>query len=285
MELNEFKQLIKRKKATIFSLTFLLVILVVIISLVGGLKYSAKAKVLVIQDVGKTDAFTVSRSNEYLGNLLSQIVYSGSFFNLVLNNNQYKIDQNYFNIAYNERLKLWQKTVSTRTISDTGIIEINVFHSNPDQARLIALAINDVLMTKNSNYHGSADVKVSILDQPLVSNYPDKPNLIFNSLFALLIGLLLSLIFIYLYPEKDYDVSLWPKSSKTKNNLKREELNSYSSETRINNNDSGPISVKVETYHNNDNFRQSAQKDDSAKEELADKDIFEPRGNISSILR
>lgn len=285
MELNEFKQLIKRKKATIFSLTFLLVILVVIISLVGGLKYSAKAKVLVIQDVGKADAFTVSRSNEYLGNLLSQVVYSGSFFNLVLNNNQYKIDQNYFNIAYNERLKLWQKTVSTRTISDTGIIEINVFHSNPDQARLIALAINDVLMTKNSNYHGSADVKVSILDQPLVSNYPDKPNLIFNSLFALLIGLLLSLIFIYLYPEKDYDVSLWPKSSKAKNNLKREDLNNYSSETRINNNDSRPINVKVETYHNNDNFRQSAQKDDSAKEELADKDIFEPRGNISSILR
>ena len=294
MELNEFKKLIKRKKGTIFSLTFLLVVLVIIISLLGGLKYSAKAKVLVIQDVGKTDAFTVSRSNEYLGHLLSQVVYSSSFFNLVVNNPQYKVDQSYFSSNYSDRLKLWRKTVNTRTISDTGIIAIDVFHVNPDQARLISLAINDVLMTKNSNYHGGIDVKVNILDQPLVSNYPDKPNLIFNSLFALLIGLLLSLIFIYLYPEQSYDISLWPRSNKNRRELKKEFKREFREklkhEQNINPN-FRPIAIKVETdtsYLENrmdNDFRQTERNEEAIKEDLEKKDIFEARGNISNILR
>lgn len=214
MEFKDFKKIMKRKGGTIFSITFLLVVGVMAVSLMGGLKYSAQSKLLVVQDTGSADAYTVSRSNEYLGNLLSEVVYSGSFFNLVVNNGQYRVDQDYFGNSYADKLKNWRQSVSTKTISDTGIIVVDVYHSNPDQARLISLVVNDVLISKNANYHGGSGVKVSILDQPLVSDYPDQPNILYNFIFALFLGIFISVMFIYLYPESEYDIRLWPKSKK-----------------------------------------------------------------------
>ncbi|MBN2854216.1 hypothetical protein JXK06_01635 [Patescibacteria group bacterium] len=292
MEFNEFKNLIKKKKGTIFSLVFLTIVLVMIISLLGGLKYSAKSKLLVLQDTGSADAYAVSRSNEYLGNLLSQVVYSGSFFNLVINNPQYKVSAEYFSGTYSERLKLWRKTVSTKTLADTGIIEVSVYHPNPDQARLISLAVNNVLINNNSNYHGGEGVEVSILDQPLVSSYPDQPNLFFNFIFAFFLGIFLALSFIYLYPEEIYNVRLWPKNSGGGRTKK----------VMVN----GPVSIRVET----DNIKrqeltdlrlredllrakldaqakaeEKIKSEAEVKEELFEKDIFIPNGDISGVLR
>lgn len=292
MEFNQFKNLIKGKKGTIFSLTLILVVFVMLFSLLGGLKYSAKSKLLVVQDTSSADAYAVSRSNEYLGNLLSQVVYSGSFFNLVINNPQYKINQDYFSGAYGERLKLWQKTVSTKTLADTGIIDVSVYHENPDQARLIALAVNNVLINNNQNYHGGSGVKVNILDQPLVSNYPDKPNLVFNSAFSIILGIFLSLIFIYLYPEKKYNVSLWPKSGekKIKKVIQQAQVATIAKE----NLKQGPISIKVETenfgykaenFKSEDKIKEDERSDEEIKEDLFKKDIFIPNGDISGVLR
>ena len=288
MEFNEFKNLVKRKTGTIFSLTFLLIVLVMIFSLLGGLKYSAQSKLLVVQDTGSADAYVVSRSNEYLGNLLSQVVYSGSFLNLVMSNSQYKVSQEYFSGTYNERLKLWRKSISTKTLADTGIIEVSIYHPNPDQARLISLAVNDVLINNNAIYHGGDGVKVSILDQPLVSNYPDQPNLVLNFVFAFVLGLFLSFIFIYLYPEKIYSVRLWPKSNREKRLMEKGLIKK------------GPIAIKVDT----DNVKikeftdlrareiPAGQKSEfevksevEVKEELFEKDVFVPEGDISGVLR
>jgi len=142
------------------------------------------------------------------------VTYSGSFFSLVLNS-QYKVDRSYFGGSYGEQIKLWRKTVSTKTLADTGIVEIEVYHPNPEQARVIALAVSDVLINQNANFQGGGEgVKVSVLDQPLVSDYPDHPNLVYGFVFALAAGLAFSLVFIYLFPEKRYDVRLWPKRRK-----------------------------------------------------------------------
>lgn len=209
MEFSAFIKLIKKKAGTIGTLIFIIVILTLGVSLTSRLKYGAESKLLVIQNASSSDPYTLSRSNEYLGNLLSQVVYSGSFYDLVMNST-YNIDKNYFSGDYRHQLKTWQKTVSTKTISDTGIIVIDVYHQNPYQAQQISLAINDVIMNKNFNYQGNGqEVKVNIIDQPLVSNYPVKPNLPQNLALAIVGGFLLSLCYIYLFPEDRYDIKLW----------------------------------------------------------------------------
>ena len=209
MEFSEFIKLIKNKKGTILTLVFIVLILSVGVSLTNPLKYGAESRLLVIQNTVGNDPYTVSKSNEYLGNLFSQIVYSGSFYDLVLSS-QYGVDKNYFAGNYNQQLKTWRKTVETKTLSDTGIIEIHVYHQNPYQAQQIALAINDVLINRNGDYQGNGQtVKINVIDQPITSSYPVKPNLSQILPLALVGGLLLSLFYIYLFPEERYDLKLW----------------------------------------------------------------------------
>jgi capsular polysaccharide biosynthesis protein len=219
MEFIDFTKLLKRKKGTIFTLVFIIIVLTLGISLLNTLKYEAKSRLLVVQNTTGNDPYTISKSNEYLGNLFAQVVYSGSFYNLVLGS-QYDVDKSYFSGTYNDQMKKWGNTNQTKTISDTGIIEINVYHPNPYQAQQIALAVNDVLINKNSNYQGNGQgIKVNIIDQPLISTYPVKPNLPQNLALALASGLLLSLFYIYLFPEERYNIRLWPtqKIKKIKN--------------------------------------------------------------------
>ena len=216
MEFFDFLKLLKRKKGTIFTLVFVVIILSLGLSLINPLKYSAKSRLLVVQNSNGVDPYTVSKSNEYLGNLFSQIAYSGSFYNMVLES-PYDIDKNYFSGDYNKQIKTWGKTISTKTLSDTGIIEVNIYHPNPYQAQQIALAVNDILINKNSNYQGSGQsIKVNIIDQPLVSNYPVKPNLPQNLVIALMASLLFSLFYIYIFPEERYNIQLWSSKKREK---------------------------------------------------------------------
>jgi capsular polysaccharide biosynthesis protein len=211
MEFTNFIKLLIKKRGTIFTVIFVIIILTMGLSLIGSLKYGAKSRLLVVQNTTGSDAYTVSKSNEYLGNLFAQVAYSGSFYNLVLDS-PYNIDKNYFSGDYNAQMKIWEKTIGTKTLSDTGIIEINIYHPNPFQAQQIALAVNDIMINKNSNYQGNgAGIKISVIDQPLVSNYPVKPNLLQNLVIALAGSLMLSLFYIYLFPEDRYSLRLWSK--------------------------------------------------------------------------
>ncbi|HBA36400.1 TPA: hypothetical protein DCZ15_00835 [Candidatus Falkowbacteria bacterium] len=215
MEFSDFLKLIKSKKGTILTLVFIVVLFTIGLSLTSPLKYGAESRLLVAQDTAGNDPYTISKSNEYLGNLFAQIVYSASFYDLVLES-PYNVDKNYFSGAYNKQLKAWQKTIDTKTISDTGIIEINIYHQNPYQAQQISLAVNDILINKNAYYHGNNQTtKINIIDQPLVSSYPVKPNLIQNLILAFVAGLLLSLFYIYLFPERRYDLKLWSIKKKS----------------------------------------------------------------------
>ena len=211
MEFSDFIKLIGKKRGTILTIVFAAVILTIGVSLLVPLKYSAKSRLLVMQNTEAADVYTLSKSNEYLGNLFAQIVYSGSFYDSVLNS-PYNVDKNYFSGSYSDQLKTWQKMVETKTLSDTGIIKINVYHTNPYQAQQISLAINDILINRNNEYQGGGElVKVRAIDQTLISPYPVKPNLPQNAALALAAGLLLSLIYIYLYPAEKYDLKLWSK--------------------------------------------------------------------------
>lgn len=221
MELNTFLRLLKLRRRTIISFAVIFLIISLIFTFTQPLKYGAKTKLLVVQSASGADPYTVSKSNEYLGNLFSQVVYSSSFFDLVMNS-QLNIDKEYFGNNSNKQMKAWKKVVATKSLGDTGIISINVYHPDPYQARQIALAVNDVLINKNFNYQGLGSlVRVTVIDQPIVSNYPVKPNIALNLFLAIFSGLVVGLFYIYLFPEEKYVLSLFKKRNpKTKKKVK-----------------------------------------------------------------
>lgn len=214
MDLKEFLILIKNKRQTIVLMMLSAIIIIAGISLLFPLRYEAKSRLLITQESGNTDAYTVSRSNEYLGNLFAKVANSGSFFDLAMSS-PYNINQAYFQGSTAQKMKLWNSTVKTKTLADTGIVEISVYHTSPYQAQQIALAVNDVMINKNNNYQGNGDkVKISVIDQPLVSSYPVKPNILQNAALAAIFSFILALFYIYVFPETRYDWRLFGHAKK-----------------------------------------------------------------------
>ncbi len=274
MELNTFIKLLKKKWGTIVTLTFVTIILTIAISLMFPLKYESKSSLLVIQNTKGSDPYTVSKSNEYLGNLFAQVVYSSSFYNLVVSSN-YNVDRKYFSGSYNEQIKKWQETIKTKTLNDTGIIEIYVYHPNPYQAKQISLAINDILINNNSEYQSNKSIRINVINEPLVSNYPTSPNIIQNAFIAFISGMLFSLFYIYLFPEKRYDLKLWTKN---KNYVKiaKHKINSnyYHIQPAIE--EINRINIDHKDNHNNIEIN---------KEENYDNQEFRIQGDINNVFR
>ena len=212
----DLMNIIRQKRQTLISIFLIFMVIGLVLFLSQDFKYGAKSKILIIQGgAEKVDPFSVSRSVEYLSDLLSKVVYSYSFYESVMSSD-FNIDEQYFGETSNKKMKIWKETVSAKSLDDSGIININVYHKDPYQAKQIALAVNHVLMTSHQNYHGlGTSVKINVIDQPVASSYPIKPNLLYTLVIIIAVSLFFGLTYIYLFPEQKYDIHLFGKKHKT----------------------------------------------------------------------
>ncbi len=242
-----------------------------IVTFVQPLKYSAKSKLLVIQNTREVDPYTVSKSNEYLGNLFSQVIYSSSFYDLTLDS-QYNIDRSYFTGSASRQQKIWKKTVKAKSLSNTGIIEMQVYHPDPYQAKQIALAVNDVLMNKNFNYQGMGDtVRVSVIDQPLISSYPTNPNPLTNFFLSIIFGLAFGFLYIYFLPEEKHNFYLFGKPKALRRKIREAKKNEVLIRSHEIKTEKVPVHQENQTNHepeflaNNWVNQQKTESDDPTK--------------------
>jgi capsular polysaccharide biosynthesis protein len=209
MEYKQFKNLVKQKKLTVLAITAMFLVVVMIITFVQPLKYGATSTLLVVQNYGpNTDAYNVSRSNQFLSNLLAQVIYTDSFYEKVMSSG-YNIDKNIFSSDVNQRKEQWQDMVYTHAIADTGMITLKVYHQDKATADKVNQAIAYTLMTKHSQYHGLGDnVKIKVINDSTLSDWPVKPNIALNLILGLVLGLAASLYFIHLFPDKKFNIKL-----------------------------------------------------------------------------
>jgi capsular polysaccharide biosynthesis protein len=223
-EIKDFFDLIKRKKQTIMSVVLVFLVVAMIISFAQPLKYSSDSRLLVVQNFPEeTDPYAISKANEYLTSVLSKVISSNLFYEDIMDSG-FLINRTYFSKNDNAKkeMKKWRKTVYAKPLSDSGIIDIKVYHQDKSQLKQIANAINFILKSKHNLYHGAGNnITIKIIDRPIISTWPTKPNVLLNVFIALVFALILSLSYIYLFPDKKYDIRLWPKKKK-KNNLSNE---------------------------------------------------------------
>ena len=198
---------LKLHKKLIAKVCLTLVILTIIASLFMPQQYRAQTRLLVIQHQSLSlDAYLSAKSAEKISKVLSEVVYSSSFFD--------EVWQAGFNIGTDwgdtakERRKIWERRVSLNPIPQTSIIEVNTYHTDRVSVEQLAQAMIYVLVERGEQYHGGGDqVEIKLIDKPIVSNYPVRPNLLLNALAALLIGLVISFTFVYLKSDKHQTVS------------------------------------------------------------------------------
>ncbi len=201
MDTKDFLQLFKKRKTTVISITLIFVIIGLIVTLLQPLKYSSKSRLLILQNTS-SDAYTVSKSNEYVGGLISEVIYSGSFLDSLKASNSI-FDRNYFNDTYKKNVKKWGETVFARSSGSTGVIDIEIYHTNPEEAKNISNAVNQLIISGQSPYKFNPEqTKISIIDEPVVSSFPVKPNIPVNLALSLLFGFLAGCSYIYLFPKE-----------------------------------------------------------------------------------
>ncbi len=230
MEIKEFFSVLKRKKQTLVAIFVFFVILTTVFTFVQPLKYSSESRLIVVQksDAAGIDPFVASRTNEYISSILSQVILSNSFFEEVLDSG-YNIEESYFNGNTKKKLKKWKKTVNPNTVNNTGILQVEVFHSDRYQSEQIARGINMVLKTKHSGYHGAGkSIEIKTIDMPITSFLPVKPNIFVNYALCLVLTFVLGFSYVYLFPGREYDLKVWPtrKKEKEEKAVNREKGNS-----------------------------------------------------------
>ncbi len=265
MEINEFIQLLKRKGQTVLSIFLLFILGTAVLILVQPLKYEAASKILVVQDFnGNVDPYTAAQSNEYLSNILANVITSESFFDEVMNSG-FDINQNYFPQRADQKMDAWTKTVSASPINDTGIIDVRVYHPDKYQVEQIAKGVDYILKTRHQEYDGGGDrVNIKIIDEPVVSRWPVKPNLVLNLISASILSLIFSFFYIYLFPDEKYSLKLWGKRKRKKMEA---ETNIVYSTPRVDS-DSAPV------YHKDD------VREENLPEEIFAPEKDNPLGNI-----
>ncbi len=185
------------KKITLFGV--LAMVVAVGLSFTQSLKYSSTVRMLIIQPSSiNVDPYTAIRSAEQIGSNLAQVVYTTDFFSKVTNAPGFTIDPTYFPDNDAKRRKLWSQTVSVKVENGTGLLNITVYHPNKDQATAIAQAISYVMTTYGASYVGGTGLEIKLVDEPLVSRFPVKPNIPVNGFTGLVLGALFGAVYVIL---------------------------------------------------------------------------------------
>ena len=165
------------------------------LSFIEPLKYSTEIRFLVIQkSILGLDPYTAIKSSERVAINLSEIILTTSFFNKVLESD-YNIDDAYFSQDEQKRRKQWSRMISANVEGGTGMLTILVYHPDRNQCLEIAQAASAVLVSQAKEYVGG-DVQIKLVDDPLASSFPVKPNIPLNAFFGFALGLVLGFIYV-----------------------------------------------------------------------------------------
>jgi len=194
--------IIARGWATIIALAFVGLAIALLVCFLQPLKYSSTVRLLILQEnASSLDAYTASRSTERLAENLATIVYTTSFFDEVMSAG-FDIDQSIFPDREDKKRKLWSKTVSASVSRGNGLLSISVYHADVAQAEQIVNAVAYILTQKADEYLSGSDVTVRVVDSPLNSRWPARPNIPANAFSGLVLGGLAGVGFVLLQAER-----------------------------------------------------------------------------------
>jgi capsular polysaccharide biosynthesis protein len=198
----EITQLLERHWKTIAVSAAVTLILAAGLSFLRPLEYSSTMRLHIIHEAGDSvNPFDAIRTAERIAENLGQIVHTSVIFDKV-NSSGFDIDANYFKVNENKRREQWNNMVATRVTHETGFLEVVVFHEDKEQASEIARAIGFVLTTEGNKFFGGQQLVIQLVDSPLQSRYPVRPNVPLNAFLGAIVGIILSSLYLVIGEQK-----------------------------------------------------------------------------------
>ena len=172
-----------------------------ILSLFAGLlfplEYRADAQALIIpQSRYGVDPYTVVKSAERVGENIVAIMKTDDFYQKVVAQSGPALDTSRFaGVSERVKRKRWQRAVRASVVYGTGIVNISAYHAKPDEAKALAAATAETLAAKGWEYVGG-DVTIKVVNPPLVTRWPARPNLAVNALAGFVVGVVVMSLYV-----------------------------------------------------------------------------------------
>lgn len=177
----------------------LIAILSAAVSLLFPWQYSAESQVLIIsRDRSGVDPYTQSKAAERIGENLAQVMQTDDFKAKVMEMPSATFDKTrWSNLTDRKQKKQWQKDVVGQMLYGTSLMKITVY-SNQNDVLPLASAVTETLTTHGWEYVGG-DVAIKTVNQPIVSQWITRPNIILNGVLGFLAGIVLSSAWVIKY--------------------------------------------------------------------------------------
>lgn len=177
-------------------------VLSLVISFVQPLRYASTARLLILQNIGtQVDAYTASRSEERIAENLSTIIFTSTFFDQVMDSG-FDIDEDAFPTDDVQSRRAWRKTVSASVSRGSGLLSISAYHQDIEQAEQIVRAVAFVLTNRVGEFTSGGNVQVRLIDAPLNSRWPVKPNVLANILSGFFLAGFVGIGYVLLQSER-----------------------------------------------------------------------------------
>jgi len=172
-------------------------ILSLLASLLFPLEYRADAQVLIIpQSRYGVDPYTVVKSAERVGENIVAIMKTDDFYQKVIIQSGLTLDTSRFaDVSERVKRKRWQMAVKASVVYGTGIVNISAYHAQPDEAKALSAAAAGTLAAKGWEYVGG-DVTIKVVNPPVVTRWPARPNLAVNALAGFVAGVIGAVVFL-----------------------------------------------------------------------------------------
>ncbi|MFA5925532.1 MAG: hypothetical protein WC831_01230 [Parcubacteria group bacterium] len=154
-------------------------------------KYQSNLDVLVIQNQeGFVDSYTLAKSTEHFSKLLSESIYTETFLNKAAEG--YPELSKILPIDRESRMKSWAKTVRTSLNMELGMSHLRVLASDRTNAENISKTVAGVLADNNNLFISeNQKIEVRMINAPVIKNNPGAAMLAFSVGASFLVGLFL----------------------------------------------------------------------------------------------
>ncbi len=165
-------------------------------------KFKAGTDFLIVQNQTESqDFYSLSKSAEYIRDVLSESVYSELFINEVINTG--KVNSEFLPFNKKERIKKWGKIVKVKGSLQPGIIRVEVLEDSQKNVIDISEAVIEVMVNKNQLFRGEGNVQIKVLSGPIIEKNPSLSEILMVVIGGFGLGFLLGLIGIYYKEEKE----------------------------------------------------------------------------------
>lgn len=184
---------VKRRWGFVIVIMLTVVLLSLVFTLIQPFKYESTVKIIINQkNILGLDPYTASKASERYARNISQLLYVSEFIAQVINSNS-QIDRSFFPVNEDNRRAEWMKMVNAKVLPESSILQISVYHANRAQAEILAQAIATMFVKMVPEYFENETINLKIVDKPLTSEYPVKPNILINLIFGLVAGFFLGI--------------------------------------------------------------------------------------------